>query len=144
MRAWCGYAIVIGLGMAISPGSGNAQEPVILQGTSTPTPKGYFEAPGFYGTSYGTASYKVPRTYSEFASPFGVGYGYGYAPYGLIPNRYGMGLWRPGAVEAKGMIYGASNYQTWEVPGATAGGQIPLPSIGLYAPAFGSTGPLSW
>ena len=149
MREWLWVAIV-GSALALVPGSTRAQAPVAVP---VPAPvagvatgpirmNGYFEAPGYYGTSWGVASYRVPRTYSEFASPFGVGYGYGYAPYGLIPGRYGVGLWRPGLV-APGYVYGASPYQTWAVPNV-AGISAPLPSIGVYAPAFGSTGPVSW
>jgi hypothetical protein len=140
MREWLWVAIV-GFAMTVTTGSTHAQAPVL----GVPAPirvNGFFEAPGFYGTSYGTASYRVPRTYSEFASPFGVGYGYGYAPYGMISGRYGVGLWRPGTV-APGYVYGAAYYQTWAVP-YSAGSTVPLPSIGLYAPAFGSTGVVGW
>lgn len=104
---------------------------------------GYFEAPGFYGTSWGVAGYRTPRTYSEFSSPFGAGYGYGYAPYGLIPGRYGAGLWRPGSVVASDSVYGASPYRTWAVPNVP-GVSWPLPSIGLYAPGFGAPGVEAW
>lgn len=141
MREWLWVAIV-GSAMTLASGSTYAQAPFVGE----PAPirvNGYFDAPGFYGTSYGVASYRVPRTYSEFSSPFGVGYGYGYAPYGLIPGRYGVGLWRPGGIVAPGYVYGASNYQTWAVPNVV-GISAPLPSIGVYAPAFGSTGPVNW
>jgi len=96
----------------------------------------YFSAPGYYGTSYGSATYGMPRTYTTFSSPFGVGYGYGYAPYGLAPGRFGVGLWRPGLV-APGYTYGASYYNTFAIPGAPA----PAPPFGVYAPAFGPPSP---
>jgi hypothetical protein len=86
--------------------------------------------------SYGSASYGVPRTYSEFASPYGYGYSYGYPPYGLLPGRYGVSLWRPGFVEP-GYLYGASfSYRTFPVP-YVPGQPAVVPPVGLYAPAFG-------
>src|SRR5690242_10557571 len=66
---------------------------------------------GVYGTAWGSPSVGVPRTYTTYSSPFGLGYGYGYAPYGLLPGKYGVGLWRPGYV-MPGYAYGASYYQT--------------------------------
>lgn len=89
----------------------------------------YFAAPGNYGTAYGVASYAVPRTYTRFTSPSGLGYGYGYGPYGILPGPYGQGLWRPGAT-APGYAY----YSTWPV---LRGQRPPAPGIGVYAPAFG-------
>src|SRR5438445_9289006 len=74
-----------------------------------------YAAPGHYAMAYGVPGYGSPRTYTEFSSPYGMGYGYGYAPYGLVPNRYGVGLWRPGIV-APGYIYGAAYYRTIPVP----------------------------
>jgi hypothetical protein len=142
MREWL-WAAIVGTATALVPSAGHAQAPATVAVAGPVRMNGYFEAPGFYGTSWGVASYRVPRLYSEFASPFGVGYGYGYAPYGLIPGRYGTGLWRPGAVVAPGYVYGASPYQTWAVPNVP-GISSPLPSIGLYAPGFGSTGVVSW
>jgi hypothetical protein len=153
MREWLWVAIV-GSAMTLIPGTARAQAPAaVVTGTiRTNDYFYYFEPPGLYGTSYGVASYGVPRGYSAFASPFGVGYGYGYPPYGLIPSRYGSGLWRPGFA-APGYVYGtaapyqtvygASPYLTWPVP-SLAGSTMPLPSIGVYAPGFGSTGPMSW
>ena len=69
----------------------------------------YFVAPGWYGTSYGFASYGMPQTYSVFSAYPGPSYGTNYPPYGLMPGRYGVGLWRPGYV-APGYVYGASYY----------------------------------
>jgi len=154
MREWLWVAIVgSAMTMTLIPGTTRAQAPVAaVTGTiRTNDYFRYFEAPGYYGTSYGVAGYRVPRSYSEFASPFGVGYGYGYPPAGFIVSRYGSGLWRPGFV-APGYVYGATPYQTiygsapyltWAVPSSGAS-SIPLPSIGVYAPGFGSTGPMSW
>ena len=81
----------------------------------------------------------MPRTSTTFSSPFGAGYGYGYAPYGMLPGKYGVGLWRPGFV-APGYLYGASYYRSVAVPPVT----IPEPPIGDYAPGFGAPSPLTY
>ena len=100
------------------------------------TAHAFFAAPGLYGTSLGTASYGSVRTYSEFSSPYGGGYGYGYAPSGFIPGPYGAGLWRPSTVQTP--LYNAAyqSYRTFPVP-YVAGVSAVTPSIGFYAPAFG-------
>ncbi len=94
----------------------------------------YYAAPGSYGMMLGTPSYGSVRTYSEFSSPYGAGYNYGYAPYGLLPGRYGAGLWKPGIV-APGYPFGTSyhSYRTFAVGTPVA----PPPPVGVYAPAFG-------
>ena len=101
----------------------------------------YFSPPGSYGMMLGSPSYGSVRTYSEFSSPYGAGYGYGYAPNGLVPGRYGVGLWRPGYV-APGYTYGASyySYRTFAVgnPGA------PTPPVGVYAPYYGPPTAYGW
>jgi hypothetical protein len=104
----------------------------------------YFVGPGWYGTSYGFASYGFPQTYSVFTAFPGPSYGNNYPPYGLLPGRYGVGLWRPGYV-APGYVYGASyypssgfSYRTFPVMYGTAGRSMdPAPPIGYYAPALG-------
>jgi hypothetical protein len=122
------------LGLAASATEARAQGPATY-GVFT-GPNSLYGAPGYYGTSYGTASYGLTRTYSAFNSPYGAGYGYGYPTPGFIPNQYGVNLWRPGFV-APGYIYGAPTaYRTYPVrvwPTPTAYG----PSIGAYAPGFG-------
>ena len=70
----------------------------------------YFAAPGLYGTSYGFASYGVPRTFTTFSAYPGPSYGSNYPSYGLMPGRYGVGLWRPGFV-APGYVYGRAHFQ---------------------------------
>jgi hypothetical protein len=104
----------------------------------------YFAAPGLYGMMLGAPSFGSVRTYTEFSSPYGPGYAYGYAPYGLLPGRYGVGLWRPGFT-APGYVYGSSYYyRTFAIPygpggvGAVAGSPPP-PPVGVYAPGFGPT-----
>jgi len=95
-----------------------------------------YGAPGLYGMSYGVPSYGVPRTYSAFSSPYGAGYGYGYPPYGYMPGKYGVDLWRPGFT-VPGYTYGRSTaYRTfpvvtWPVPAGYG------PPVGNYAPGFG-------
>jgi len=103
---------------------------------------GYLAAPGYYGMSYGSPSLGSIRTYSSFSSPYGAGYGYGYAPYGLLPGRYGVGLWRPGFV-TPGYLYGASYYRTFPVP-YPPNWVGPTAPIGLYAPGFGPPSPPSY
>src|SRR6516164_747212 len=63
-----------------------------------------YAPPGLYGMAYGFPAYGVPRTYTEFSSPYGMGYGYGYPPATVLSGRYGVGLWRPGFI-APGYIY---------------------------------------
>jgi hypothetical protein len=96
----------------------------------------FFSAPGNYGMSLGTPSYGSVRAYSEFSSPYGAGYGYGYAPSGFLPGPYGAGLWRPGM--AQDPLYNASyhSYRTWAVP-YVRGVAVVTPGVGVYAPAFG-------
>ena len=140
--------VVVGsaLALAAMPGSVSAQ--VYTSGPSPYRINGAIGMPNLYGTSWGVASYGVPRTYTTFASPYGGGYGYGYGAgaafgypnYGFIPPKYGVGLWRAG-IAAPGYAYGAANgYNTFPYP-YTVGGPMYGPPIGLYAPGFGSGGP---
>ncbi|QEH32888.1 hypothetical protein OJF2_13730 [Aquisphaera giovannonii] len=103
----------------------------------------YFAAPGLYGTSYGYASYGVPRTYTTFSAYPGPAYGSNLPPYGFLPGRYGVGLWRPGFT-APGYVFGEPaagySYRTFPVVSGTTvtADQIAQrPSIGVYAPALG-------
>jgi len=100
-----------------------------------------YAAPGHYGMMYGTPSYGTVRAYSEFSSPRGAGYGYGYAPYRILPGAHGVGLWRPD-MAAHGYVYGAGPhaYRTFPVP-YTERPPVPTPPVGVYAPAFGPTYP---
>jgi len=129
-------------GVTINVGSGsNLGGPWVNGVTNSFGPNSYFGAPGFYGVGYGVPSFGVPRTWSAFSSPYGAGYGYGYAPYTYLPGPYGLGLWRPGFA-SPGYLYGASYYGTFPVPynpwvGAWGVG----PSMGYYAPGFG---PPAW
>src|SRR4051812_41320802 len=132
------WAMIVGSAIAVAyvPGRpARAQTPVAVAGIPVTRLNGYFAAPGYYGMSYGVPSLGSIRTYSEFSSSYGAGYAYGYAPYGLLPGRYGVGLWRP-TFAAPGYVYGASYYQTFAVP-YVAGSTAPLPPVGLYAPGFG-------
>ncbi len=128
-------ATVLGL-VASAPSSAYAQVPATAHPYSGVN--SIYGAPGNYGVSYGVASYGVPRTYSEFNSPYGMGYSYyGYAPSAILPGRHGMGLWRPGS--ASGSVYGnTTSYRTfpastWPVPAGYG------PAVGAYAPGFGPT-----
>ena len=147
--AWL-LAFAIGLGLAV-PEVG-AQ--VVGSGyVSSYRVSDYFVAPGWYGMSYGFASYGMPQTYSVFSAYPGPSYGTNYPPYGLLPGRYGVGLWRPGYV-APGYVYGASYYpssafayRTFPVvygAGPGAGPMAPPPPVGLYAPALGPAPLYGW
>jgi hypothetical protein len=117
----------------------------------------YLGAPGLYGMSYGFASYGMPQTYSVFSAYPGPSYGTNYPPYGILPGRYGVGLWRSGFV-APGYVYGAAafpydsvasgsySYRTFAV--GSAGYQVaptaPPPPVGVYAPALGPRTLYGW
>lgn len=112
----------------------------------------YLGAPGLYGMSYGFASYGMPQTYSVFSAYPGPSYGTNYPPYGVLPGRFGVGLWRPGYV-APGYVYGASYYQpnslqyrTFPVPyaAATPYQSVSPPPVGVYAPALGPSSLYGW
>ena len=126
------------LGFGLAAGATDAQ--TILSGPTTPyRVNNVYRAPGYYGTSWGTAAYRVPLTYSTYSSPYGAGYAYGYAPYGVMPGRYGVGIWRQGTT-SPGYVYGAPGYSTYARP-FRATRAVYGPSIGAYAPALGSMPP---
>jgi hypothetical protein len=130
------------LALVLAPGAARAQ--LAINGFTDPYRiNAYLAAPGNYGMAYGSMSVGIPRTYTTFTSPYGSGYGYGYAPYGLLPGRYGVGLWRPGFV-TPGYVYGASYYRTYPVPYASGAPASPVPPVGLYAPGFGPPSPLTY
>jgi len=140
--------ILTGLSVAwlLPVSTAGAQTPVVV----SPTPyriNNAFAAPGYYGVSYGTPGYGSVRAYSAFSSPYGgIGYGYGYPPYGLLPGKFGVGLWRPGYT-APGYLYGASytqtSYSTYPVP-YTPSLTAPAPPVGMYAPAYGPSTGYGW
>jgi hypothetical protein len=148
--AWL-LAVMIGLGLAL-PEAG-AQVVAGSGYIGSYRVSNYFIAPGWYGMSYGYASYGMPQTYSVYSTFPGPSYGTNYPPYGLMPGRYGVGLWRPGYV-APGYVYGASYYpssafayRTFPVyygAGPGAGPMAPPPSVGTYAPALGPAPLYGW
>ncbi len=118
----------------------------------------YLGAPGLYGMSYGFASYGMPQTYTVFSAYPGPSYGSNYPPYGILPGRYGAGLWRPGFV-APGYVYGAAaypydsyasgsySYRTFAVgasPGYAGNQPGAPPPVGVYAPALGPKSLYGW
>jgi hypothetical protein len=114
----------------------------------------YLGAPGYYGMSYGFASYGMPQTYTVFSAYPGSSYGANLPPYGIMPGRFGVGLWRPGFV-APGYVYGASYYQPMNAPSYSTfavGGSSGLPAqrvgspppVGIYAPALGPRTLYGW
>jgi hypothetical protein len=136
------FGLTLTLALTWAPAAARAQ--AVISGGSAPfRMNDYYAAPGYYGMAYGSMSVGVPRTYTTFSSPYGFGYGSGYAPYGLLPGRYGVGLWRPGFV-TPGYLYGASYYRTFPVPYASGAPNGTPPPVGLYAPGFGPPSPLSY
>jgi hypothetical protein len=114
----------------------------------------FLGAPGLYGMSYGFARYGMPQTYSVFSAYPGPSYGTNFPPYGILPGRYGVGLWRPGFV-APGYVYGASyyyppssfSYRTFAVGGGlgvSVNRAASPPPVGVYAPAFGPSSLYGW
>jgi hypothetical protein len=136
--------LTVAIGLGISAREARAQ---VLAGSpymSSYRVSDYFVAPGWYGTSYGFASYGFPQTYSVYSAFPASSYAANFPPYGLLPARYGVGLWRPGYV-APGYVYGASyypssamGYRTFPVMYGMAGRAMdPTPPMGYYAPALG-------
>lgn len=102
-------------------------------------PLGWTEAPGGYGTSWGTPSFGSVRTYSEFTSPYGQGYGHGYPPSSILPGPFGAGIWSPGSSAASTFDTSTASrfsYRTFQVP-YVKGSTNPVPPIGVYAPTLG-------
>jgi hypothetical protein len=151
------FAAVWCIGLAAAPGA-SAQ---VVVGSAGYSPSyrvsDYLGAPGNYGMSYGFASYGMPQTYSVFSAYPGPSYGSNYPPYGILPGRFGVGLWRPGFV-APGYVYGASyyypnytmGYQTFPygyraaATGVTDSRAVPLPPVGVYAPSLGPRTLYGW
>ena len=126
-------ALVIGLAVAI--GASHAQGQIKIGGPASANRiETYYSAPGYYGTTYGVAGYGLRQTYSTFASPFGVGYGYGLPPTNFVPGSYGANLWKPGVTTNRRVLRNP-NYGTFAIPSAPRG--VPLPPFGVYAPGFG-------
>ena len=111
----------------------------------------YLGAPGLYGMSYGFASYGMPQTYSVFSAYPGPSYGTNIPPYGILPGRFGVGLWRPGFV-APGYVYGAAafpydsyasgsySYRTFALGAGSGSRAYPIaapPPVGVYVPHWG-------
>lgn len=156
-RLWTAaiLAIVVGLGLDTR----DAKAQVVAGGpySSSYRVSDYLGAPGLYGMSYGFASYGMPQTYSVFSAYPGPSYGTNYPPYGILPGRYGVGLWRSGFV-APGYVYGAAafpygsaasgsnSYRTFAVGGGP-GYPAPLagpPPVGVYAPGLGPRTLYGW
>ncbi len=145
MVNWPAFVLAVVIGLAICGREVRAQGPAGASYMSSYRVSNYFIAPGWYGTSYGFASYGMPQTFSVFSAYPGPSYGSNFPPYGLLPGRYGVGLWRPGYV-APGYVYGASYYpssgfayRTFPLQYGAPSGALtsPAPPMGVYAPALG-------
>jgi hypothetical protein len=146
--------LAVSSGMGLLAHAANAQGVVGGPYSGTYRVSEYLGAPGLYGMSYGFASYGMPQTYSVFSAFPGPSYGTNFPPYGILPGRYGIGLWRPGFV-APGYVYGASyyyppasfSYRTFAVataPGVVSNRTVPPPPVGIYAPALGPRSLYGW
>lgn len=139
-----GAILAVAIVLGITAPEADAQVGVGTPYMSSYRVSDYFVGPGWYGTSYGFASYGFPQTYSVYSAFPASSYAANYPPYGLLPGRYGVGLWRPGYV-APGYVYGASyypssgmSYRTFPVMYGGAGRAMdPAPPIGYYAPTIG-------
>ncbi len=70
--AWAAMAVVMMLGLSVeADAQGVASSPYM----SSYRVSDYFASPGWYGTSYGFASYGFPQTYSVFSAYPGPSYG---------------------------------------------------------------------
>ena len=128
--------LILAVGSALAMTNLRAEGQVVDAGLVPYRVNGSIGLPPLYGTSWGVASFGIPRTYTTFSSPYGAGYGYGYPNYGVLPGKLGVGLWRPGFVEP-GYTYGAAyGYNTFPYPYKPGGPQYG-PPIGTYAPGFG-------
>lgn len=124
------------LGTVIAMGTVQVSPAQTVDLTGTPMAAPIYDPPGYYGMAWGVPSYGVPRTHSNFATPFGgVGYGYGYDPYVLLPGSFGASLWRPGSSDP-GDYAAPGRYSTFPIArgGVTPPSGVP---VGYYAPALG-------
>jgi hypothetical protein len=150
------FAAVLAVLLIVGSQTSDARAQGVVPGayTSTYRLSDYLGAPGLYGMSYGFASYGMPQTYSVFSAYPGPSYGTTLPPYGILPGRYGVGIWRPGFV-APGYVYGASyyyppasyQYRTFAVgiaPGGWGVRAAAPPPVGVYAPALGPSTLYGW
>jgi hypothetical protein len=147
------FALVLLLGPAMGGREARAQSMGTGEFVGSYRVSDYLGATGLYGMSYGFASYGMPQTYSVFSAYPGPSYGTNYPPYGILPGRFGVALWRPGFVQA-GYVYGASyypqsfSYRTFplgaQIGVAPVGRFVAPPPVGIYAPALGPSSPYGW
>jgi hypothetical protein len=157
---WVRTVAVLLAMMSLGSIAGEAKAQAIVGGpySSSYRVSDYLGAPGLYGMSYGFASYGMPQTYTVFSAYPGPSYGSNYPPYGILPGRYGVGLWRSGFV-APGYVYaaasypygsaasGSNSYRTFAVgagPGYPSTPAASLPPVGVYAPALGPRSFYGW
>jgi hypothetical protein len=134
------WTIVVGAAVTATAGTARAQLYGQMVGQSGLAP--YYQAPGNFSTTWGVPSFGIPRTYSQFASPYGAGYGFGYYPYTVLPGYYGARLWRPGFA-VPGYFYGAGYYGTVSTPYRPLTNGMAVP-FGYYAPGFGPPSFYAW
>jgi len=128
--------MILGSALFLGASAKSADAQIMIGGHTTYQVNNVYKPPGYYGTSWGVASYGTRRTYSQYSSPYGAGYSYGYAPAGILPGKYGTGLWRQ-TTTSHGVIYGApAGYATYAKP-FRAVNAVPGPPMGAYAPGFG-------
>jgi hypothetical protein len=155
--AWVPSVVLFAAIMSLECGTPEARAQAVVGGaySSSYRVSDYLGAPGLYGMSYGFASYGMPQTYTVFSAYPGPSYGSNYPPYGILPGRYGVGLWRPGFV-APGYVYGAASfpydsyasgsysYRTFGVGNSAGYPTASPPPVGVYAPALGPRTLYGW
>jgi len=151
-RGWAAAFLVACVLTCLRAGEAQAQTTGVMP---TYRVSDYLGSPGTYGMSYGFASYGMPQTYSVFSAYPGPSYGSTMPPYGILPGKYGVGLWRPGFA-TNGYVYGASYYQpssftgnvygyrTFVYGGGRASVRSAPPPVGVYAPYLGPRTLYGW
>ncbi len=149
-------AALLGLAVVVGSMAGEAGAQTTAYSSSYRV-SDYLGSPGTYGMSYGFATYGMPQTYSVFSAYPGPSYGSTMPPYGIMPGKFGVGLWRPGFVTS-GYVYGASYYQpstympnggsyrtfAYGDPGRASNRRPAPPPVGVYAPYLGPRTQFGW
>lgn len=116
-----GMLLGLVVAMAVVLGSAGTTRAQVIVGGVVSRPGGvvYYGSPGTFApgySAYGYGSFGLSRNYSAFASPFGFGYSFGYAPTPYVAPGWGMPVVRPG-FGVPGYTYAPGLYNAWGLPG---------------------------